>query len=985
MHSAKWVDGNMNQTDFGKIAEQYCRCVDPVALARHFIAWKKSTLDAPDYIVANLPLGNEISLRDVIALFGAPDHRAVSMAQRWLLQQKLLLHDTIGGIYISPDTAKLLHDFLMNAVPVRPVFDQFCKDISRQATEALYANFLSFASDVVKTNYHPYQSEREFWLGDKSELRQVILNWSVHHTIEQPSSVGGYVSVAEAAARLSITAKHMFVWLRRHTDCCVCSNGQWLVSEGSISRWLDAWQTIMPIATLVADALNLLPAGKRQGARGVVMSHIQKYPDWIIPDGQYPQQQKGSYYTNDAQLARDCIQAIVEQYPALSVRLLQEATGLSMPQLRSKIKEGCILATLVDGMHLVSLAERHRIVDFSRHYVTLDILVGNLLSNADAFDVSKREHRENLRNFIVQNDWWDVDYIDSTDAPVDGGKFGVLIPYVDAADLQSHIECWIKGYGKSYADQIELLLKKYETKLPRTVDALRQKYVRYLWKPSKAAVDMVDTLLYWLPKEVHTMSPAERDKYFVSKFAHCTLASCDELNNFLLMAGIIKSPYEFERTNTCIETSAYSLANYATMVATIVCEDVIAELNLVDKATKNPKYANLWLYVAIHMFASIRGADCTRLAVPVLDIPADEALKQIQQGRFSENRARSMVLSFVEQIAASQIRPQKTEDKGLSATLFFHCPESCVPAFGRILAIVSAHQTIANAPRNVVRTNDCNAIRGFFGPIFATACGNKDFSGRRANKALMQATAAEAEASGLTPRMAYILASRMRSHKGAYSELAQMTELYIRDSSFKFLSTEEIVYLLTERGVCSFVVDNILKMYCGDSYEKLSAQGQNHLIANVGMHPFVLDKAMRYTQVAMDRAVEIVQRCVTEHSAKTVLTAIALGCATGKDQNAQCLCRAAQIRCQYPHRHGCLGCEYEIVTKALLMKLVQAYDILWKENDDVSSLEQQRNKWLANHMYAPAIAEVHMHLLDAGAELEIYKQLLMEVSGNAGT
>ena len=67
------------------------------------------------------------------------------------------------------------------------------------------------------------------------------------------------------------------------------------------------------------------------------------------------------------------------------------------------------------------------------------------------------------------------------------------------------------------------------------------------------------------------------------------------------------------------------------------------------------------------------------------------------------------------------------------------------------------------------------------------------------------------------------------------------------------------------------------------------------------------------------------------------------------------------------------------------MKLVQAYDTLWQENNEIPSLEQQRNKWLANHVYAPAIAEVRTHLLDARAELEVYQQLVLEVSSNAGT
>lgn len=974
----------MDQNDYPKLAEIYCQRLDTAALARHFAAWKKTDIDAKSYIIANLPTNDERYLGDILAAFGNVDYHVISMAQRWLRQQKLPVHDTVCGIFISTDGAKELQDFLISAIPVRPKFDKFCADIGSQPTEALYTNFLSATRNVVKTNYHPFRKEKEYWMGSEDELQGVILDWSTAYTINQPSNVAGYLSIGEAAELLSVREKQLYAWLQRHKECCTCRNGRWLLTEEYVRQLRTEWSNITPITPIVLEQLSVLPVGKRRDVQTIVMLCAQAHPTWVIPDREYPQQTVGIYYTNDVQSAREHIKGIIEKQHILPLRLLQNVTGLSLAQLRAKVESGCISATASDGEFFITLAEQQRIVDINQRYVTLDVLVKVLLSETDEFQISKVGHRSSLRDFIVQNDWWDIDYIDSAESPVDGGKFGVLIPCDDAVDLQNHIECWIKGYGKSYADQIELLLKKYATKLPKTVESLREEYVRYLWEPNKAAVDMIDTLLYWLPKELHTMLRTDLDKHIMCKFVNCTLASCDELNKFLLKVGIIKNPYEFERTSLRVDTSAYSLVDYATMVAAIVCDDVIAELDLVRKAVENSQYAKLWLYVALHMVASVRGTDYTRLEVPLLNVAPDDALRQIKQGEFPEGMARNLVYNFVAQITASQMRPHKTEDKGLSATLYFHCPESCVPAFGRILAIVSAHQMIAQAPHNIERVKDGNLIRKFFGPVFAAACGNKDFAGRRANKALMQATAAEADASGVAPRMAYIIASRMRSHKGSYAELAQTTEIYLRNSSFKSLTTEEIAYLLTERGVCSFIVDTILKMHCGANYEQLSAKSQNQLIASVGIHPFVLDKAMRYTQLAMDRAVDIVQKYVTEQSAKDILATIALGCATGKDQNTQCLCRAAHMPCQCPDRHGCLGCQYEIATKALLMKLVQAYGILWQASMDASELEKRRKRWLANHMYAPAIAEVHAHLVDAKAEFEVYHQLISEVRDNAG-
>jgi hypothetical protein len=57
---------------------------------------------------------------------------------------------------------------------------------------------------------------------------------------------------------------------------------------------------------------------------------------------------------------------------------------------------------------------------------------------------------------------------------------------------------------------------------------------------------------------------------------------------------------------------------------------------------------------------------------------------------------------------------------------------------------------------------------------------------------------------------------------------------------------------------------------------------------------------------------------------------------------------------------------------------------MWSDIDGLLETDIQRKRWLANHIYAPAIGEIQAYLLGAKNDMQIYNQLVWEVSGNAG-
>lgn len=973
----------MDRDDFTAKVCCYTDAANTTDIARHYYAFCKTNDDVDVYIQSRLPLYDDVRLCDVLAPFGQPDAQAVDMAKRWMQQQKYQVRDTLLGFCVANVEADKLRDFLSLAIPVCQTFQSYCQEIELAYAPALYANYLlTIQHGIIKTNYHPYSHESVFWTEGRDKLIDSMEIWSARYFAEQPSCLAGYLSIADAAEMAGVEMDKMLDWLDTHRDCCINHNGRWLSKEQKIKDICEQWKRVSSVSSLLPMLLESIPVGRRKGAKQEALRICAAGQQWLVEANKYPQQDCREYYISNKELATEKIRAIIEHIPVLPLCVLQQCTGFDLPHLRTKVEEGQITAQADGNGYLITIAEQKRVQAIANSYMTLDEVVNQVKHKSVSFAITDYRARDNLVRFGQGNDWWGLDMVSCDDLPLHGGKFGLLVDSNDVPALMDRIDCWLRGYQLPWDQQKSLLLKKYATKFPKTIKAIRERYLRYRFETSKAMVDMIDALLYWLPKELVNMSMDEIECHVLRRFASCTLGACDELNRLLRELGILDRPVEFLRTDVKQVTQAYSMTSFAIMAAAVVNDGVIAELGLIQKAVNNSRYAYLWLYVALHMFAALRSTDLIRLEVPALDLPAEEALRAISVGEFTPEEACKIEVAFESQVTAYQMHPHKTEHKGLSPILYVHCPESCKHMLGRILAIASAHMALSEDGNTIRVVNDHKTILEFFGDTFAAACDNKAFSGRRANKALMQATAAQAEESGVNPRVAYFFASRMRSHKGTYQDIAATTEVYLRDNSYKKLTTEEIVFLLMERGVCSFYVDALLRRVMGDRYHKASASEQNEIIKRIGLHPAEIDHIVRLTRRSMDQAVAVINDLVQASNPKKILLKIAVGTAHGKSLDSQCICKAASRPCKQPNRQNCLGCQYEILTKSLILKMQYAYNQLRDSADEGNDLDARRNRFCAESIYRPAVAELIAHLKGVGYDAQVYRQLLTGGEGS---
>ena len=320
----------------------------------------------------------------------------------------------------------------------------------------------------------------------------------------------------------------------------------------------------------------------------------------------------------------------------------------------------------------------------------------------------------------------------------------------------------------------------------------------------------------------------------------------------------------------------------------------------------------------------------------------------------------------LEGLKAKKAVPSKTKRFAGIAPLYLYCPEDCKATFGMILSISTAHVLLTKRRDLVRKVIDLKTFRDFFGEPMAKALDYRPFSGRRANKALMQGTTDNDQLPGCVAEIRYSIASRMRSHKAGYGELSETTAVYLQATPLGCYPVQRVVEMLFDRGICSFAVDVMLTTCYGEAYHQLSIEQKNDIILNLGLTSAKADALQRYVMQVEDDAIEALRSISSGSKAESemAIAAILSDDALGKDQTSNCLCAAMSQSCKQPQRQRCLGCPYEIRTKSMLVSLCrtlyQQQEII--QDAQATAQEQEKAKWICEHVLQPVIVEIYKHL-----------------------
>lgn len=568
--------------------------------------------------------------------------------------------------------------------------------------------------------------------------------------------------------------------------------------------------------------------------------------------------------------------------------------------------------------------------------------------------------RDDLLGFLDRNGWFGQ-------VPEGTGR-ETIVP--DYECMRGAVRLWLAAYQKAPRERLELLLDHHRGRLPETC-ALYEGFAETEEITDKPGGWMIlDFILSSCDRELSLYSQEDLDRLMEETKGRLPLGSAKLLAKFIsdeVQNG--RCRYEIHsRRQKELNKAAYSIRDFSVMAYCVFNPESWKENRLVEKALSSRRDANLWLFTALHFFGAFRQSDLMRFPVPALPYPRETLKGMIQDGTYRDEDARVLAEELVMRMKYQPIRPSKTARYQGVPELKFFLPESVKEAVGWILSVRLVHYR--SGEPLAVPVQDVVTARRFFGASFAEALGNRRFQTRRANKAYMQGIELVTEDVPGKPK-GYMLAALARSHKGGIGTLPEMTDIYLKDAAFSGYRPEFILCEMFERGIFGFIPAMMLERYAGEGYRKLDVSSQTELIRIVGFNALQIEEVALLVETALEKSREIAA-AIPEEGLGTALQGIASGAAASKQKETLCLRSAAGLPCADPLRGACIGCGYEVYTKAAFHLLMKEYVRISELKRNAGGAEKARLKNLLVRGIMPAVGEMitSLPMLYPGAETE---------------
>lgn len=580
-----------------------------------------------------------------------------------------------------------------------------------------------------------------------------------------------------------------------------------------------------------------------------------------------------------------------------------------------------------------------------------------------------RTCRDDLLDFMTANSWFGLEL----------HGYGDDIYFIDSASLEAPLSLWLQAYRRSGEERMDILCAAFRDRYPDTC----RLFADYLRKDGSYGKDggvrVMDFLLSELEKDITGYS--EEELQVVLRKAGDYLA----VSNTNLLIGFLESlkaegkirirwTYEAERKYPAArDNSAYPLNDYALMAYIIFNPDSWEENCLIEKAAVSARYADMWLFLSLHFFCGLRSSDMQALPAPELPYPGPEMRQRILDGRFSGKEAMDLARHWVYLTGLLARKPGKTSMYTGVPEIKFFIPESLLEPEGIILAMALSHHT--KGTPCVKAGAESSSLAAFFGERFLEAAGRRRFGTRRANKAYLQGIEGTAEpAPGRTK--GYMLAALARSHKGGIGTLPEITDIYLKDAAFAGYTPEFILKEMFERGIFGFIPAMLLDAYRGEDYRRLGVSGQTQLIKSFGMTAAEIEGVAGAVSFSMEKAKSAVQECVSregdvKENTYRILRNIAANDIPARQDGLMCLRLASGHACVSPERSCCIGCGYEIYTKAAFHLLMQEYALIMQKRNQAEGRSRIRYTALMEEGLLPAAVQIleSIPLLYPGADV----------------
>lgn len=303
------------------------------------------------------------------------------------------------------------------------------------------------------------------------------------------------------------------------------------------------------------------------------------------------------------------------------------------------------------------------------------------LSNGSLYRDRTRD-RDELLAFMDANEWFGSSYEQN------GDEFMVVM----TAEIKNAVSIWINAYRRTNDEKVEILL----TLLEKTFPQISQRFRRYMASEGKgnerSTWKVLDFMAASLKKELDEYSEEEIKELTASAYSVLKMKELSLFHAFLSYGGEGKPytdwNYQFKSHQLVkADNTAYAIKDFALMAYIVLNQDAWSENHLVEKALDNRRYAELWMFSALHFICALRTTDIVRLPVPALPYDAETIREKIREGSFSDADAYGIAFELQFRCRMRSSRPHKTLKKGISPEIKLFIPESLHVPLGFIMAI----------------------------------------------------------------------------------------------------------------------------------------------------------------------------------------------------------------------------------------------------------------------------------------------------------
>lgn len=556
--------------------------------------------------------------------------------------------------------------------------------------------------------------------------------------------------------------------------------------------------------------------------------------------------------------------------------------------------------------------------------------------------------RINLAEFLDMNDWFGFRDNSSTDIK-------------DCAEgketLFQKLELWFRAYKKGHSEKLQILSDFGRTVLPETTGYFLE-YVEEAGKQNDiSSWQLLDFMLFHLGHELSQLSTESLEKLAESLDTEATRDVSilfSRFNQWLQRKlGISGWSYRYEYRRIKEHTDAYPMKAFSAMAYCVFNQDHWEKEGMLQKACNSAAYANLWAFIAMHFVCGLRSTDIIRIPKPELQETGELLRQSILAGTFLNAELISQDIQI--RMRYSSKHPHKTLGYNQVPELKVFIPQTLEYPVGIIMAIAASYREDIKPGEAFIRADrSISHLRGFFGDDFMKATGGKGFASSRANKSYLQGIEMVTDDYAGSPQ-GYMMAVLARSHKGGIGTLPTTTDIYLKDAVFSGYSPEFIAREMFERGVFGFIPHLLLEVYAGSAYSSLAIRKQTELIGQVGLKPSAVETMVRMNEAALKKAKVVVTEVLSEQtSCGQILQNIASGRAVGKQKESLCIMSACGYKCTFVDRPACVGCRYEIYTKAFLQQLASEYS---RMKELTGNADGWRYSLMVRQIILPAIGE----------------------------